>query len=113
MADPTYNPDFPASVQLPQSAEKKTFLGGWLFGVPVKDLGLFATVLMGTATGFLAFFFATFLAIVFGLFVVTAGKKFDFSATYTYVGLPVGLLVLVLALAYLGMLWIRRQITRR
>jgi hypothetical protein len=34
----------------------------------------------------------------------------DFALTYRLVGLPVGLLVLVVALGYLGTLWVRRQI---
>jgi hypothetical protein len=36
----------------------------------------------------------------------------DFALTYRVVGLPVGLLVLVVALGYLGTLWVRRQIRR-
>ena len=37
---------------------------GTLFGVPIGDLGWFASLLMGTATGFAAFFAGTFLGIV-------------------------------------------------
>jgi hypothetical protein len=36
----------------------------------------------------------------------------DFALTYRVVGLPVGLLALVVALGYLGTLWVRRQIRR-
>jgi hypothetical protein len=39
-------------------------------------------------------------------------KAVDYSYSYLRVGLPVGLVVLVGALGYLGMLWVRR-ITRR
>jgi len=86
---------------------------GTLFGVPVGDLGWFASLLMGTATGFAAFFAATFLGI-FGILIynTAAHGNVDFSYSYLRVGLPVGLVVLVVALGYLGTLWVRR-ITRR
>ncbi len=86
---------------------------GTLFGVPVGDLGWFASLLMGTATGFAAFFAATFAGIVCILVYNSAThRNVDYSYSYLRVGLPVGLLVLVIALGYLGMLWVRR-ITRR
>jgi hypothetical protein len=86
---------------------------GTLFGVPIGDLGWFASLLMGTATGFAAFFAATFLGIVgIGIYNSTSPGKIDFSYSYLRVGLPVGMLVLVIALVYLGVLWVRR-ITRR
>ena len=40
---------------------ERTLGAGYLFGAPVGDLGWFASLLMGTATGFAAFFAATFL----------------------------------------------------
>ncbi len=77
------------------------------------DLGWFASLLMGTATGFAAFFAATFVGIVSILvYNSSTHSNIDFSYSYLRVGLPVGLLVLVVALAYLGMLWVRR-ISRR
>ena len=86
---------------------------GTLFGVPVGDLGWFASLLMGTATGFAAFFAATFVGIVTIMICNSTGHKaIDYSYSYLRVGLPVGVLALVVALGYLGMLWIRR-ITRR
>ena len=36
----------------------------------------------------------------------------DFALTYKRVGLPVGLLVLLVALSYLGTLWMRRQLRK-
>jgi hypothetical protein len=84
---------------------------GTLFGVPIGDLGWFASLLMGTATGFAAFFAATFLGIVGILFYNTITKNnVDFSYSYARIGLPVGLLVLVVALGYLGTLWTRRVV---
>ena len=86
---------------------------GTLFGVPIGDLGWFASLLMGTATGFAAFFAATFLGIVsIMIYNSNSQNKVDFSYSYSRIGLPVGLLVLVIALGYLGTLWVRR-ITRR
>jgi hypothetical protein len=101
MPQPTYN------------AAPRTFGAGYLFGVPVKDMGWFASLLMGFATGFLAFFASTFLAIVGFLVYNSIGHhSLDYSYTYSRVGLPIGILFGVLALAYLGMLWVRR-IARR
>ena len=91
----------------------RTFGRGYLFGVPVGDLGLFASVLIGLASGFLAFFLATFVSIVTLLFLNTARHaSLDYALAYKRVGLPIGLLIGVLALSYLGMLWGRRQLRR-
>jgi uncharacterized BrkB/YihY/UPF0761 family membrane protein len=91
----------------------RTFGAGYLFGVPVGDLGLFASLLMSFALGFAAFFAATFCAIFGVLFYNTAMHgSVDFALTYTRVGLPVGVLVLVVALAYLGRLWVRRKLRK-
>ena len=59
-----------------------------------------------------AFFLATFVAIVVFLFRTSTGHAVDFALTYRYFGLPCGVLVLLVSLAYLGILWTRR-ITRR
>ena len=91
----------------------KTLRNGYLFGAPMGDLGWFTSLLMGTATGFAAFFASTFLAI-FGILIyntVTHGTV-DFAFSYRRVGLPVGLTVMAVALGYLGMLWVKRQFRR-
>lgn len=90
-----------------------TASGPTFFGAPIGDLGWFASLLMGTATGFAAFFFATFVGIV-GILVVntTTHRNLDFAWSYTRLGLPVGLVVLAAALSYLGSLWVRRQFRR-
>ena len=86
---------------------------GYLFGVPVGDLGWFASLIMGTATGFAAFFGATFVGIISLLVYNTAGHHaIDYSYSYKRFGLPVGLLFLVIAYAYLGTLWTRRKLRR-
>jgi hypothetical protein len=95
------------------STPPRTIGSGYLFGVPLGDLGWFTSLLMSFAVGFAAFFAATFCAIVGTLFYNTVlHRSVDFALTYKRVGLPVGLLVLVLALGYLGTLWVRRQLRK-
>jgi hypothetical protein len=95
------------------STSPRTFGSGYLFGVPLGDLGWFTSLLMSFAIGFAAFFAATFCAI-FGVLIYNTAthRGVDFALTYKWVGLPVGLLVLAAALGYLGMLWVRRQLRK-
>ena len=95
------------------SASSRMSGPGYLFGIPLGDLGWFTSLLMSFALGFAAFFAATFFAI-FGVLIYNTATHHavDFALTYKRVGLPVGLLVLVLALGYLGTLWVRRQLRR-
>ena len=91
----------------------RTTGAGYLFGVPLGDLGWFTSLLMSAALGMAAFFAATFFAIVGVLFYNTATHHaVDFALTYRRVGLPVGVLVLLAASSYLGTLWVRRQLRR-
>ena len=95
------------------SASPRTLGAGYLFGVPLGGLGWFTSLLMSFALGFAAFFAATFCAIVGILFYNTATHHaVDFSLTYSRVGLPVGVLVLLVTLLYLGTLWVRRQLRK-
>ena len=87
---------------------------GTLFGVRLGELGWFQSLLMGLATGFTAFFLATFLAIITLLFYTgSTHHAVDFAITYKWIGFPVGVLVAVLALSYLGYLWVHRIVTGR
>ena len=91
----------------------RAFGDGFIFGIPVGDLGWFATLVLSFATGFAAFFAATFVAILSILFYNSAGHHtVDFALSYKRIGLPIGLTVLLFALTYLGSLWIRRQLRR-
>ena len=84
-----------------------------LFGVPVGDFGWFASLLIGLASGFMAFFASTFCAIIFILIYNTAAHAtIDFALSYRRVGFPIGILVMVVALSYLGMLWFKRILRR-
>ena len=94
-------------------AASRSFGAGYLFGVPVGDLGWFGTLLVSFASGFAAFFAATFLGIVSLLIVdMVTHRMPDFAISYRLIGLPVGLLVLATALIYLGSLWVRRMLRR-
>src|SRR5277367_4457746 len=95
------------------STSPRTIGSGYLFGVPLGDLGWFTSLLMSFAVGFAAFFAATFFAIIGTLFYNTAAHHaVDYALTYKRVGLPVGVLVLVVTLGYLGTLWVRRQLRK-
>jgi ABC-type dipeptide/oligopeptide/nickel transport system permease subunit len=99
--------------QSERSTTPRTLGAGYLFGVPLGDLGWFTTLLMSFALGFAAFFATTFFAIFAILFYNTVTHHaVDFALTYKLVGFPVGLLVLVVALGYLGTLWVRRHFRR-
>ena len=86
---------------------------GDLFGIPLRKLGWFACLLLGVASGFLAFFAATFLAILGLLVFNTAGHQIDYALTYRRVGMPVGLVVGLIALGYLGTLWSKEHLFSR
>jgi hypothetical protein len=95
------------------STSPRTFGSGYLFGVPLGDLGWFASLLMSFALGFAGFFAATFCGIIGILFYNTATHHaVDFAISYKEIGLPAGVVVLVVALACLGTLWVRRQLRR-
>lgn len=87
---------------------------GVLFGIPLGDLGWFSSLLMGLATGFAAFFATTFVSIMALLFYrVASGHNPDFAIAYRDIGFPVGIVVLVLALSYLGVIYARRMRRRQ
>ena len=93
--------------------ERKTFANGYVFGAPVRDLGWFATLLMGAASGMAAFFAATFLGIFSILFWNAAGHHADFTISYRLLGLPIGATVMLAAWAYLGTFWAKRVLRRQ
>ncbi len=94
-------------------ASARTFGAGYLFGIPLGNLGWFASLLIGVASGFMAFFAATFCAIVFILIYNTAlHGTIDYAFSYRRVGLPIGITVMAVALAYLCMLWFKRILRR-
>lgn len=95
------------------SSAPRTFGSGYAFGVPIGNMGWFGSLLIGIAAGFMAFFAATFCSIVVILiYNTTTHGTVDFAISYRWIGLPVGLTVLVLALGYLASLWLKRILRR-
>jgi hypothetical protein len=87
----------------------RAFGGGYILGIPIGDLGWFTSLLMGVASGFVAFFASTFCAIITLLiWNSTTHANVDYALSYRRVGLPVGLFVLIVALSTLGTFWLRR-----
>ncbi len=85
------------------------YTGPRFLGAPVGDFSAFQTVLATFAIGVASFFFATFLGII-GVVVACSiqHRVLDFSIAYRLVGLPFGILMLLLAGGYLGSILIRR-----
>jgi hypothetical protein len=87
----------------------RTLGAGYLFGVPLADLGWFGSLLIAVASGFMAFFASTFCAIVALLIYNTSTHAdIDYSLTYRRAGLPIGIAVMAIAFVYLGTLWLKR-----
>jgi len=85
---------------------------GKIFGIPFGDLGLFQSLLMSFAFGFLVFFATCFVAIFGLLFYNEAGHHaVDMADAYRYVAFPAGLVALSIALIVLLGLWARRKIS--
>lgn len=85
------------------------YTGPRFFGAPVGDFSAFQTILATFAVGAASFFLATFLGII--AMVVASSvqhRMLDFSIAYRWVGLPFGVLMLLLAGGYLGSILIRR-----
>lgn len=87
---------------------KKTLGAGYVFGAPVHELGIFASLIMGLAAGFIGFFAATFVGIVVVMVMIGTGHPADYTMSYRLIGLPVGLALGLGSLAYLGTFWVKR-----
>lgn len=82
-----------------------------VLGFPKEGFGLFQSVLISFAAALMAFWAATGIAIFSLLFwKFSANHPVNFADTYRYVGLPAGLIVLVVALPYFGFLWLRNKL---
>ena len=95
------------------SAETERPDGGKFLGFPLRGFGLFSGLLLSFAAAFFTFFLTTCLAI-FALLVWNVGghHSVDFADTYRYIGLPAGLIVLVVALPLFGTLWLRDKLRK-
>ncbi len=84
--------------------------GARIFGFPLGGFSLFQSLLLAFAAAFLTFFAATCIAI-FTLLAwnVIGGHAVSYTDTYIYVGLPAGVLMLVVALPLFLVLWVRAK----
>jgi hypothetical protein len=95
------------------TADSRPSASGSLFGIPLGELGWFGSLLIGVASGFMAFFAATFCAIIVILIYNSAAhSNIDFALSYRRIGFPIGVVVMVSALGYLGTLWVRRMLRK-
>ena len=95
------------------SPAPRAFGSGFAFGVPIGKLGWFGSLLIAVASGFIAFFATTFFSI-FAILIYNSitHRTVDFALSYSRVGLPVGVIVLFLAMGYLGSNWLKRILRR-
>ncbi|MBB6145545.1 TRAP-type C4-dicarboxylate transport system permease small subunit [Silvibacterium bohemicum] len=85
---------------------------GTVLGIPLGDLGLFSSLLLSVAFGFLVFFATCFVAILSLLFYNSAGHHtVNMADSYRYVAFPAGVAALALALVILLGLWARRKLS--
>ena len=92
-----------------QSMEQKHG-GRKILGFPLEGFGLFTSLLLAFAAAFFTFFATTCIAIFALLgWNLIGGHKTIFADTYLYVGLPAGVLVLLVALPVFGTLWLRAK----
>jgi hypothetical protein len=87
--------------------------GGKIFGFPLEGFSLFQSLLLAVASAFFTFFTTTCIAI-FTLLAwnVFGGHSVNYADTYRYVGFPAGVLVLVVALPYFLVLWVRAKVRK-
>jgi hypothetical protein len=81
-----------------------------IFGFPLEGFSLFQSLLLAFASAFFTFFFSTTIAI-FALLFWNAGAahKINFADSYMYVGFPAGVVVLLIALPYFLIVWVRAK----
>jgi hypothetical protein len=85
-----------------------------IFGIRAGDFGLFASMLIAVALGFIAFFGVTFLAIFSLLIYNSAGDHHvTLDTSYKLYGLTAGILVLAISIVTLLAVWLRRQLRGR
>lgn len=87
--------------------------GAKILGFPLEGFGFFAGLLLAFASAFFTFFATTCIAI-FALLAwnLIGGHKINFADSYLYVGLPAGVMVLIVALPLFGTLWLRAKLRK-
>jgi hypothetical protein len=97
------------TVLAPAASTARSFSEGYIFRIPLGELGWFGSLLIAVASGFLTFFATTFCAIFAILFYNFATHSaVDFAYSYRRVGFPCGVAVLAFATVYLVRLWTKR-----
>ena len=87
--------------------------GGTFLGFPLEGFGLFQSMLLAFTSAFLAFFASTAIAIFALLAWNLAGHhSVNYADSYLYVGLPAGVITLLVAIPLFGSLWIRAKARR-
>jgi hypothetical protein len=83
---------------------------GTFLGFPLAGFGLFTSLLLSFASAFFAFFASTCISI-FALLIWNLGghHAVNYADSYLYVGLPAGMIVLLVALPVFGTLWVRAK----
>jgi hypothetical protein len=91
--------------QIAQGRRSRTVLG-----IPLEGFSLFQSLLLAVASAFLTFF-ATTCVSIFALLAwnVFGGHTVSYVDTYRYIGLPAGALVLLIALPFFLVLWVRAK----
>ncbi len=83
---------------------------GRIFGFPLEGFSLFQSLLLAFASAFFTFFLSTTIAIFALLFWnLGGGHKINFADSYMYVGFPAGVLVLLIAVPYFLVIWLRAK----
>ena len=84
--------------------------GNRFLGLPLGGFGLGASLLLVLASGFFTFFLTTCVAIFSLLFWnALGGHSVNYADSYLYVGLPAGIIALVVSFFVLGTLWVRSK----
>jgi hypothetical protein len=96
-----------------ESANRRGAGGGSVLGFPLAGFGLLQSLLLALAAAFFTFFATTCIAIFALLgWNLMGHHAVNYADSYRWVGLPAGLLVLVVALPVFGALWVRARVRR-
>ncbi|MBS1813800.1 MAG: hypothetical protein JSS87_02880 [Acidobacteria bacterium] len=88
------------------------YTGPRFFGAPVGDFTFFQTLSFIFAVTVASFLGGTFIGIVSLMVWSLGGHQVDYSLTYKYFGLPLGIAMCVASAGYLGTLLVRRLLRR-
>jgi hypothetical protein len=87
--------------------------GDKIFGFPLEGFSLFQSLLLAVGSAFLTFFAVTCISI-FALLAwnLLGGHSVNYADTYLYAGLPAGVLVLLVAVPFFLVLWVRAKVRK-